>query len=177
MKKPLLLLWLCAAPLCAQEIEREAPSAEHYRNLWEQSPFNRPLNAAESYAVTGVIRLDQRPVVTLLNTATGERFSLSTEANAQGWRLIELRSDPNPRNVMAVVSINGEEVAVRFNDQQLAPEALHRASDAATQRAVPPKPRASGSRMNPARPTPSAAPSSPSKKAHSKKQQQKQNRK
>ncbi len=174
MKKAILLLWLCAAPLYAQEIEHEAPDAGHYRDLWEQSPFTRPLNAAESYAVTGVLRIDQRPVVTLLNTATGERFSLSTEANAQGWRLIELRSDPNPRNVMAVVSINGEEVAVRFNDQQLAPEALQKASEAARQRAVPPSPRAPGSRLNPAK----SATSSPAKgKEPAKKPKQKQHRK
>lgn len=156
MKRWFVALMIPAFVVTAQELEENAPGPEHYRLLWESSPFTRPLNAAESFVVTGVIRIDEKPVVTILNTATGERFSLSFQPNAQGWRLVELRSDPNPRNVMAVVSINGEQVAVRFNDRQLAPESLLKASDGSPLRIQPVLPRSPGSSLNPRKPvTPS----------------------
>jgi len=141
-------MFLSALPLAVggdEAIPSKAPEAERYRNLWSNSPFLRPLNAAESFSLTGVIRYDGKPTITMLNTATGERITLSTTSNPQGWRLIDLTEDPNPRNVTARVIVNGEEVAVRFNDRQLSTDALVKAASGPG-RALPlptPKPRLS----------------------------------
>ncbi len=128
-----------------EAISAPAPGPERYRNLWSNSPFLRPLNAAESYVLTGVARFDGKPMVTMLNTATGERITLTTESNSLGWRLIDLNNDPNPRNIMARVTINGEEVAIRFNERQISPDALLKASDGSGRTLPFSTPRAPGS--------------------------------
>jgi|GEM_PF-5575848 len=110
-------------------IAKPPPGPDRYRHLWANSPFLRPLNAAESYVLTGVARFDGKPMVTMVNTATGERISLTTEANPLGWKLLDVQNDPNPRNISARVVINGEEVSIRFNERQLAPDALLKATD------------------------------------------------
>jgi hypothetical protein len=118
--------WLL--PAHGEAISSSAPGPERYRSLWANSPFLRPLNAAESFALTGVVRFDGKPMVTMLNTATGERITLTTTSNPQGWRLIDLSDDLNPRNVTARVIVNGEEVAVRFNERQFNTDALVKAA-------------------------------------------------
>lgn len=132
----LLPLLLAAAPFApgsapvqaaggdSEAVSTDAPGPEHYRHLWMNSPFLRPLNAAESYVLTGAARIDGKPVVTMLNTATGERFTLGTQPNPLGWRLLDLQGGTDPRHITARISIDGEEVAVRFNERQLTPDAL-----------------------------------------------------
>lgn len=128
-----------APPLSPGEDDPIPPAlkVEHYESLWLNSPFTRPLNAAESYVLTSVARIDGKSLVTLLNTATRERFTLSTDNNSQGWRLIDLHPDPNPKNIVARISVNGEEVTVRFGDEQLSAQALLKAAQGAGPQPAP----------------------------------------
>ena len=135
MKLPHLLtlfLFLTAGRLTADEPIPKPLSSARYEALWLNSPFLRSLNAAESYVITGVTHIDGKPLVTLCNTSTGERFMLSNEKNSQGWRLIFLRSDANPKNVIARVSVGDEEMTVRFDEQQLSDKALLKAAQGVT---------------------------------------------
>ena len=138
---------LSAAPEGGDEPIPTALKPGRYEALWENSPFLRPLNAAESYVLTSVAHIDGKPLVTVLNTSTNERFMLTPEINRQGWRLLDLRTDPNPRNVMARISVNGEEMAVRFNDEQLAANALLKAADGTGRVQPSPTPRSPGSTL------------------------------
>ena len=128
----LLSVFFLAGWLHADDTIPKPLDSAHYEALWINSPFLRSLNAAESFVITGVTHIDGSPLVTLRNTSTGERFMLSNVKNSQGWRLVFLRSDINPKNVMARVSMNEEEMTVRFDDQQLSDKALLKAAQGVT---------------------------------------------
>lgn len=135
MKTPILAALLClplAALVRADDTIPKPLSPDRYEALWLNPPFLRSLNAAESYAITGVSNIDGKPIVTLSNTSTGERFMLSNVRNSQGWRLISLRADANPKNVMARVSVCDEEMTVRFDEKQLSSIALLKAAQGVT---------------------------------------------
>ena len=110
--------------LFADEAIPSALQKERYDELWMNSPFTRSLNVAANYVMTGMARIDGKPVVTLVNLTTGERFSLSTERNSMGWRLLSIRPSPIPRNVVARISVGEDEMTVRFDDEQLSQKAL-----------------------------------------------------
>ena len=121
----LAILFLCTpANLCADEAIPAPLPKERYDELWMNSPFTRSLNVAANYVMTGMARIDNKPVVSLRNTVTGERFSLSTEKNAMGWRLLSIRSHVIPRNVVARINVGEDEMTVRFDDEQITEKAL-----------------------------------------------------
>lgn len=127
-----LILLLPILPMLADDTIPAPLKASRYEDLWLNSPFLRSLNAAESYVITSVASIDGKPFVTLCNTTTGERFTLSNVKNSQGWRLIDLRTDSDPRNVIARVSIADEEMTVRFGDDQISAKALLTAAQGTT---------------------------------------------
>lgn len=116
------------------DLNRPAFTAERYEELSANSPFTRPLNAMDSYVVTSVVNIDGQPLVTILNTVTRDRFTLSWENNSYGWRLLELHADPDPQNIVARISVNGEELSVRYSENQLSAEALLKAVQGSGQR-------------------------------------------
>lgn len=120
----LLAAMMAAGPLCASEAIPASLQKERYEELWMNSPFTRSLNVAANYVMTGMALIDNKPIVTVRNTATGERFSLSTEPNAMGWRLLNIRPNANPRNIVARIQAGEDEITVRFDDEQLTEKAL-----------------------------------------------------
>lgn len=87
-----------------------------------QSPFNRVVDFAQTYQLTGIAYIDGKPVATLLNKETKQRFVVTEEANAQGWRLAEATQTPDIAAAGVKVIIGGEEVDFHYNDSQMAPD-------------------------------------------------------
>ncbi|NLT70219.1 MAG: hypothetical protein GXX91_05940 [Verrucomicrobiaceae bacterium] len=122
----LLLIFALAIPALAQEgeVSHVPPGvgAEDFAALKGQSPFLRSLNLSDSLILTGLATVNQEQVATLLNKDTKETFVVSSTLNSQGWRMVELKSDPDLEKVAAKVAIEGGEVVtVRYADWQLKP--------------------------------------------------------
>ncbi|MEX2579883.1 MAG: hypothetical protein WD342_12565 [Verrucomicrobiales bacterium] len=97
-------------------------SGKDFAALEEQSPFTRTLNLSDSLILTGVATVDDERVATLLNKETKESFVVSSTLNAQGWKMVELKSDADLEKVAAKVSVDGGEVVtVRYGVSQLKP--------------------------------------------------------
>jgi len=96
--------------------------ATDFEALQEQSPFTRTLNLSDSLILTGVARVDEEQVATLMNKETKETFVVSSSLNSQGWKMVELKTDGDLEKVAAKVAIDGGEVVtVRYAESQLKP--------------------------------------------------------
>ena len=124
-----LILILTLAP-CAGAVAQDAdlsyvpPGVEagDFSALQGQSPFLRSVNLSDSLILTGLATVDNEQVATLLNKETKETFVVSSKLNSQGWRMVELKSDPDLEKVAAKVAIEGGEVVtVRYAQWQLKP--------------------------------------------------------
>lgn len=97
-------------------------SDSDYLLLEEQSPFTRTLNLSDSLILTGIARVDDEQVATLINKETKETYVVSSQINSQGWKMVELKSDLDLEKVAAKVSVGGGEVVtVRYSESQLKP--------------------------------------------------------
>ena len=61
--------------------------------MMQKSPFNRVVDFAETYLLTGIARVDGKAMATLMHRETKKRFVVSDEPNAQGWRLAGVSGD------------------------------------------------------------------------------------
>jgi hypothetical protein len=87
-----------------------------------QSPFLRSVNLSDSLILTGLAMVNNEQVATLLNKETKETFVVSSKLNSQGWKMVELKADPDLEKVAAKVAIEGGEVVtVRYGEWQLKP--------------------------------------------------------
>lgn len=111
--------------LNAQEADSFLPQTvadSDYTAMQTQSPFFRTLNLSDSLILTGVAEVDDEQVATLLNKETNETFVVSSELNSQGWKMVELKSDPDLEKVAAKVSVEGGEVVtIRYAEWNLKP--------------------------------------------------------
>lgn len=96
--------------------------ASDFSALSGQSPFTRSLNLSDALILTGIATVDEEQVATLLNRETKETFVVSHRSNPQGWKMVELKSDPDLAKVSAKVAVDGGEVVtVRYGEWQLKP--------------------------------------------------------
>lgn len=87
-----------------------------------QSPFLRSVNLSDSLILTGLAMVNNEQVATLLNKETKETFVVSSKLNSQGWKMVDLKADPDLEKVAAKVAIEGGEVVtVRYAEWQLKP--------------------------------------------------------
>lgn len=95
-----------------------------YSTLLSNPPFTRALNLSESLVLTGVARIDGNPVVTVMDKNTNESFVVSAgRNNLQGWRLLEIEEGTAPEETQARLSVNGENISIRYGAAQLDPVA------------------------------------------------------
>lgn len=127
MRLPVFLFFLftCSLAQTEQEENAYAPSsmdASDFQSLTQQSPFTRSINLSDSLILTGVATFDEERVATLLNKETRETFVVSSRANPQGWKMVELKDNEDLEKVAAKVSVEGGEVVtVRYGEWQLKP--------------------------------------------------------
>jgi hypothetical protein len=121
-----ILFFSLATIAAGQEVEVSyIPSVVEdgdFSALKGQSPFLRSVNLSDSLILTGLAMVDNEQVATLLNKETKETFVVSSKLNSQGWKMVELKSDPDLEKVAAKVAIEGGEVVtVRYAEWQLKP--------------------------------------------------------
>lgn len=109
----------------AESLETFLPQpveASQFSALQTQSPFTRSLSLSDSLILTGVARMNGNQVATLLNKETKETYVVSSSANTQGWKMVELKSDDDLEKVAAKISVDGGQVVtVRYGEWQLKP--------------------------------------------------------
>lgn len=122
----LLLIFGLPSLVAAEEAELSyAPALVEpgdFSALQGQSPFLRSVNLSDSLILTGLAMVNDEQVATLLNKETKETYVVSSKLNSQGWKMVELKSDPDLEKVAAKVAIEGGEVVtVRYAEWQLKP--------------------------------------------------------
>jgi len=124
------LVWpndLCAGePVTVQsaaQAEIPQPVAEKdFSELMKNSPFTRSLDLSDSLILTGVAKMEGKPVATLLNKESKETYVISEKPNAQGWKMVGISEGADLESVTAKIALSGGEVVtVRFDESQLKP--------------------------------------------------------
>lgn len=132
MKKVLFLICLASPALRAQE-EPFPPHAippERYEKMAQRSPFVLPTVTAppvetqapdwtSDFRIVSVLALGEESVVLVRKLSSGERLPLRRQANSLGMRLVELKMSPDPRNVSAVIELDGNQGSIIYDDSIL----------------------------------------------------------
>lgn len=95
---------------------------ERYAWMWEHNPFFLVKSAApqvqhspfEKLFLTSWLNDGGKDIIFVQNSETNEVQKITTEANQNKLRLIELRSNPNPRLVEALISNGKEQGVLKF---------------------------------------------------------------
>jgi hypothetical protein len=103
------------------------PVAEEiFDPLLSRSPFRRLLSLSDALVLTGVAKLPDGPMATILDRSSNETIAVGTEPNALGWRIVEIAGGDRLENVQVSLEANGQRVLVRFDPLQIQPEAIRR---------------------------------------------------
>ena len=69
---------------------------EHFAPLKQHSPFLRTLDLSKSLIITGVARINDEPVATLLDLETRRASVVSRKSvSPEGWQLVEVNGNPS----------------------------------------------------------------------------------
>ena len=124
-RSALIRLLLFAALPALIHAEDQIPTGfklERYTRLWERNPFiqvkpRAPESAPspfEKLFLTSWLKNDGKFVIFVQSSDTNEVQRITTEANQDSWRLIEMHLNPNPALVEAVISNSTQKGAVKF---------------------------------------------------------------
>ena len=126
--EPGLLAGFVAWALLQHTAFSEAPAsalpeavADHlFAALRDPSPFSRTLFLSESIVLSGRAWIDDRPVVTLIDTEEPRAFSVSEIPSETGWKLIELAGSQDIETCIATIAVEGGEVIrIRYNEERI----------------------------------------------------------
>lgn len=101
----------------AMEVDPDLPQPldlEFANQLVKQSPFTRTVSFEDTYQLTGVAYVDGKPVATVLNKQTKQRFVVTEEPNTQGWALLSATPDDELEHTQVEMSVAGELVAMHY---------------------------------------------------------------
>ncbi|HUF61925.1 MAG TPA: hypothetical protein VMN36_07600 [Verrucomicrobiales bacterium] len=99
--------------------------ANSYDSLFSSSPFRRLLTLSDALVVTGIAKLPEGPVATILNRSNNQTVTVGREPNALGWRIVSVDGS-RMETVQVRIEAEGQEVTVRFDPLQIAPEEIRR---------------------------------------------------
>ena len=123
---PLAALSEEPVPTPTAEGLRETPSfalpdqvtEDHFAALKQHSPFQRTLDLSKSLIITGVARIADAPVATLLDLETSKTSVVSTDTvSPEGWQLVEVNgnlSDIETLTAKIKMSGGGEIFSIRY---------------------------------------------------------------
>ena len=80
------------------------------------SPFNRSVNMSDNLVLTGVAYVEGKPMATLLDKESKKTYVVSEEPNHNGWTLTEAPRSSDIKRMQVKVSIGGEVVTIRHNE-------------------------------------------------------------
>lgn len=125
-------LFAVAAWLPAAEIFAQAPAtgssdpfdlpgqvtADHFAALRQHSPFIRTLDLSKSLIITGVARIADEPVATLLDVETRKTSVVSRDqVSPEGWQLVEVKGNPSDIETLTArikMAGGGEIFSIRY---------------------------------------------------------------
>lgn len=122
MGKAVFYIWLMAVCVVWGDdaLEVQVVEEEHFAALTTLSPFRRSLNLSKTLNLTGVAKIGDARFVTLYNYETRETHTVSSAANAEGWRMISIKGDQNDlESLTAQISLAQGEVFVVRHDKNL----------------------------------------------------------
>ncbi len=94
-----------------------AVTEDHFTALREHSPFLRSLDLSGSLVLTGIARIEDEMVATVLDLQTGRSHTLSEgKPSFEGWQLMEVKGEPSDfESLIAKVKMVGAEiVTIRY---------------------------------------------------------------
>lgn len=141
---PFLALSLLCVPCVpgadsAADVDPDLPQSfdpSALTSLVRQSPFNRIVSFEDTYLLTGIAYVEGKPLATLMNKETKQRFVVSGEPNAQGWRLAEASTTTDVREAAVKLFYGEEEVNLHYTDVLKLPE--RKSSSSSSRREVTP---------------------------------------
>ncbi|NNE93428.1 MAG: hypothetical protein HKN23_17420 [Verrucomicrobiales bacterium] len=92
-------------------------TSRNFSELKENSPFVRNLNVSKSLILTGMARIENRTVATLLDLESRRSYTLfQGEVSGEGWQLVEINGDlSDVETLTAKVKISGSDiVSIRY---------------------------------------------------------------
>lgn len=105
-------------------------------SLVQQSPFNRVVSFEDTYMLTGIAFMEGKPMATLVNKETKQRFLVTGERNPQGWRLAEASNTADVYEAAVKLFYGEEEVYLHYTDVLKLPE--RKSSSSSGKRVVTP---------------------------------------
>lgn len=97
--------------------------ASQFDSLKSRSPFTRVLDLSETLQLTGLAVIEGEQVATIEDRRKGKRFTISGEANEEGWKMVSAESSEDLGKVSATISVYGDEVVtLTYAESQLRPE-------------------------------------------------------
>ncbi len=98
----------------------QSVSAKHFDALMKQSPFTRAFNLSDTLVLSGVAKLNDKPVATLIDTVDGQTIAISASPNHLGWKLVEFERPDDLEVAIASVAVdNGEILRVYYDKERL----------------------------------------------------------
>jgi len=122
----------------------EPHALDRYMSLWQKSPFSPESVIVETapnsqWLMTGITVLDDDPMITLTNRDTFKTVSLSPGESADSVSLVRADWAGSYEDSYAVVSINGAEKKIAFDEQSLSTLSARTAPQTSTQKPAPGK--------------------------------------
>jgi len=81
-----------------------------------QSPFTRVVSFEDTYLLTGVAYVDGKPMATLLNKETKQRFVVTETPNAHGWKLVDAPPTTDPKHTRVTLEVGGEAFVLTYHE-------------------------------------------------------------
>lgn len=86
-----------------------------------QSPFTRVVSFEDTYLLTGVAYVDGKPMATVLNKETKQRYVVTNETNALGWKLLDASATSDPKQTKVTLQVGEEEFALSYQQIVVTP--------------------------------------------------------
>ena len=87
-----------------------------------KSPFNRVVSFEDTFMLTGTAFMEGKPMATLVNKQTKQRFLVCDEPNREGWRLAEASNTADVHEAAVKLFYGDEEVYLHYTDVLKMPE-------------------------------------------------------
>jgi hypothetical protein len=128
-----LLITCCLQAAEQPPVDEDLPqpfelNSKVLNDMRAHSPFNRFVSLEDTIQLTGVAYIQGKPMATLVNKDTKQRFVVSEEPNALGWTLTGATVSDELHKTEVHVMIGGEEVVMHYGDMMTASSAKKAAS-------------------------------------------------
>jgi len=95
-------------------------TAGHFDVLMKQSPFTRAVNLSDTLVLSGIAKLTEDPVATLIDTVDGQTLAVSDSPNHLGWRLVDFERAHDLEVAIASIAVdNGEIIRVYYDKEKV----------------------------------------------------------